>query len=363
MLLTTVAVGGVVLAGGSLLIRRRISKNWITRSTLLLSNKNKRLTKDQGTIIITGGNIGLGFAAAQTLAKLGGKVLLACRDIDAGERAALTIRTVTGNSDVHCALLDLSSLESVRTFASTITLKNERIHALVCNAGVWVPPPDGDGKQQQQTKTQDGYEIHFGVNHLGHFALIQSLIPQLLVQRDNMDARIVIVSSTLCKSGKIDLTKRDFIYNAREKTAEDKTRSFAPPAYCDSKLINLLTCRELAVRLKGTNVTTYAVSPGFCRSQLGRNVKFPFFKKLLAVPMMRLVQRTPEQGALNIVHAVVGDKDTMESGAMYQDGKIWDDGVKLVNTLDDSLQKGLWDISEELLKANPHWVTKPLGRT
>jgi hypothetical protein len=59
------------------------------------------------------------------------------------------------------------------------------------------------------------------------------------------------------------------------------------------------------------------------------------------------------------VHAVLGDKDTMESGAMYQDGKIWDDGVKLVKTLDASLQKGLWDISEELLKANPHWVTKP----
>lgn len=351
MLLTTVAVGGVVLAGVSILIRRRISKNWITRSALSI----KRLTKEQGTIIITGGNIGLGYAAAQTLAELGGKIILACRDFDAGERAASTIRKATGNADVQCALLDLSSLESVRTFASALTLKNERIFALVCNAGVWIP---SDGKQQQ-TKTHDGYEMHFGVNHLGHFALIQSLVPQM-VQSDSMDARIVIVSSSLCKSGKIDLAKRDFIYNAREKTVDEK-QSFAPTAYCDSKLINLLTCRELAQRVKGTNVTTYAVSPGFCRSQLGRNVKIPFFQKMLAVPIMRLVQRTPEQGALNIVHAVVGDKDAMESGAMYQDGKIW--GVALVKTMDDSLQKGVWDISEELLKANPHWVTKPVGRT
>jgi NAD(P)-dependent dehydrogenase (short-subunit alcohol dehydrogenase family) len=352
-MLLSVAVGGVVIAGGSILLRRRISKNWITRSNLF----NKRLSKESGTIIITGGNIGLGYAAAQILAEFGGKILLACRDIDAGERAALAIRSATGNADVRCALLDLSSLESVRTFASALTLKNERIFALVCNAGVWIP---SDGKQQQ-TKTQDGYEIHFGVNHLGHFALIQSLVPQL-VQSNSMDhTRIVIVSSSLCKSGKIDLTKRDFIYNARKTVEESK--SFAPPAYCDSKLINLLTCRELAVRLKGTNVTTYAVSPGFCRSQLGRNVKFPFFKKMLAVPMMRLVQRTPEQGALNIVHAVMGDKDAMESGAMYQDGKIWDDGVTLVKTLDASLQKGVWDISEELLKANPHWVTKPVGKS
>jgi NAD(P)-dependent dehydrogenase (short-subunit alcohol dehydrogenase family) len=352
-MLLSVAVGGVVIAGGSILIRRRISKNWMTRSTL----SNRRLTKEQGTIIITGGNIGLGYAAAQTLAEFGGKILLACRDVDAGERAAFAIRKATGNADVHCAMLDLSSLESVRTFASALTLKRERIFALVCNAGVWVPP-DGDVKQQQ-TKTQDGYEIHFGVNHLGHFALIKSLVPRM-VQSDIMDARIVIVSSSLCKAGKVDITKRDFIYNAREKTLEEKKkRSFAPTAYCDSKLINLLTCRELAVRLRGTNLTTYAVSPGFCRSQLGRNVKLPFFTKVVAVPMMRLVQRSPEQGALNIVHAVLGDKDTMESGAMYQDGKIWDDGVKLVKTLDASLQKGLWDISEELLKANPHWVTKP----
>lgn len=351
-MLSTVAVGGAVFAGGGLLLRQRISRNWITRSSL----PDRRLTKDQGMIIITGGNAGLGFAAAKYLAEIGGKVLLACRDVDAGERAASTIRKATGNDDVGCAKLDLSSLESVRSFAAEILMKNERIHTLVCNAGVWVPVGEGN----QQAKTQDGYEIHFGVNHLGHFALIQSLVPYMA--KSGIDGRIVIVSSALCKAGRIDLKKRDFIYEGREKTLEEKKgRSFAPAAYCDSKLINMLTCRELAVRLKGTNVSTYAVSPGFCRSQLGRNVKWPLFKKVLAIPIMRLIQRSPEQGALNIVHSVLGDKEVMSSGAMYQDGKIWDDGVILVRTLDDDLQNDLWDISEELLKANPHWITESFG--
>ena len=110
---------------------------------------------------------------------------------------------------VHCLTCHRWNRYGHLRLHSALTLKNERIFALVCNAGVWIP---SDGKQQQ-TKTQDGYEIHFGVNHLGHFALIQSLVPQL-VQRNSMDhTRIVIVSSSLCKSGKIDLTKpkRDFI--------------------------------------------------------------------------------------------------------------------------------------------------------
>ena len=161
--------------------------------------------------------------------------------------------------------------------------------------------------------TADGFEIHFGVNHLGHFALIQSLLPQM--EQSEMDSRIIIVSSSLCKSGKINMQKRDFVYDGRV-LAEGEKKSFAPLGYCDSKLMNMLTCRELATRLP-SHITTYAVSPGFCKSSLGRNVQVPIYQKIVMVPMMRLFQRSSVQGALNILFPVMEEKAKLESGGEY----------------------------------------------
>ena len=270
-------IGGVaaLLTGGGYLLRRRISRNWISKSAICA----QQFTKDQ-TTIVTGGNTGLGYEAAKDFANCGGKIILACRDGDAGERAAVKIRQSTGNEDVDCMILDLASLDSVRKFATEIKTRNEKIYALICNAGVWQP--------ESGHKTKDGFEIHFGVNHLGHFALIQSLIPQM--KESGMDSRIIIVSSSLAKSGKMDMQKRDFIYDGRALAADDK-RGFAPLGYCDSKLMNMLTARELAVRLQRSNITTYAVCPGFCSSQLGRNVNMPIYQKVLMLPLMRLMQR------------------------------------------------------------------------
>lgn len=352
MLSTVGGVSAALLATAGVFLRRRISRDWISRSSITYSQQHKDghhhhtslFTKEQ-TIIITGGNTGLGYEAAKDLAaNCGGKLILACRDDEAGKRAALQIRESSGNDDVDCMRLDLASLDSVRKFSVELKERNEKVCALICNAGVWMPDDDGADRK----KTEDGYEIHFGVNHLGHFALIQSLIP-LMEQSGTEDGRIVIVSSSLCKSGKIDLQKRDFVHDGRVLEADAK-KSFAPLGYCDSKLMNMLTCRELAAKLQGSNVSTYAISPGFCKSQLGRNVQVPTYKKMLMVPLMRLFQRSSEQGAQNIIFAVTEDKTKLESGAMYQDGKVWEDGVKLVETLGDDLQKGLWELSEELIK-------------
>jgi len=333
------AVGSIslVLATGGLLLRRRISRNWITQASI----SAPQFTKDQ-TIIITGGNTGLGYEAAKYLANCGGKIILACRNGDAGKRAALELRETTGNKDVEFLKLDLGDLSSVRSFATNFKKRNEKIHALICNAGVWMP----DDAHGQNTKTKDGFEIHFGVNHLGNFALIQSLIPQM--EQSGIDSRIVIVSSSLCKSGKIDLQKRDFIYDGRVPEPNER-KSFAPTGYCDSKLLNMLTCRELAVKLGESNITTYAVSPGLCSSRLGRNVKMPAYKKMLAAPVMRLFQRSSRQGALNLVFAVTEDNAKLESGGMYQDGVIWKDGVDLIDALGGDLQKRVWELSEELV--------------
>jgi len=331
---TAIAIGSILTAGG-LFLRRRISKNWIIRSAI--TPLRQQFNSDK-TIIITGGNTGLGYEAAKDLSSYGAKIILACRNIDAGKSAAATIRELTSNNNVDCMQLDLASLKSVRTFATELKTRNDKIYALICNAGVWMPTHD---------TTEDGFEIQFGVNHLGHFELIQELIPQM--KESGMDSRIIIVSSSLCKSGKIDLEQRDFIRKQRAPEPDAK-QSFAPTGYCDSKLMNMLTCRELATKLEGTNITTYAVSPGFCASQLGRNVQMPIYKKLLMRPLMKLFQRSAEQGSLNIVFTTVEDKSKLESGSMYQDGKIWNDGVKLVETLGGDLQKELWQLSEELIK-------------
>mmetsp|Transcript_8240 Transcript_8240/g.15404 ORF Transcript_8240/g.15404 Transcript_8240/m.15404 type:complete len:362 (-) Transcript_8240:92-1177(-) len=356
-MVVSTTVGGIaaLLASGGYLLRRKISRNWITRSSIMMiaaQNQNQQqLAKDQ-TIIITGGNTGVGYETAKDLATIHstGKIILACRNDDAGKRAALQIRQHSGNENVGCMKLDLSSLESVREFAKELKAREDdtKVCALICNAGVWMPPEE-EGVVQKK-KTREGFEVHFGVNHLGHFALIRSLLP-LMEQSGMEDGRIVIVGSTLCKSGKIDLQKRDFVYDGRIPGADGK-RSFAPMGYCDSKLMNMLTSRELAARLQESqsNVTTYCVSPGFCQSQLGRNTQLPFYKRILMRPLMRFFQRSSNQGAQNIIFTVTEDKSKLVSGAMYQDGVIWEDGVKLMDTLGDDLQKGLWDLSEELIK-------------
>ena len=113
--------------------------------------------------------------AAKILSSFGAKIILACRNTDSGENAAVKIREHTSNkSIVECRKLDLASLQSVQSFAQEIKERDEKIYALICNAGVWIP--DDDCNNENKT-TKDGYEAHFGINHLGHFALIQSHTP------------------------------------------------------------------------------------------------------------------------------------------------------------------------------------------
>lgn len=303
----------------------------------------------------------MGFETAKDLAgRIGnGKIILACRNYENGESAASMIRESSGNLNVECMRLDLASSDSIRQFASDLTKRNEDseeqldISALICNAGVWVP-------MEQKRKTEEGYEIHFGVNHLGHFSLVQSLLP-IMKKSKLEDRRIVFVSSSLLKSGKLDMQKRDFIHDGRSdedvvetnETKKKKRKSFAPTGYCDSKLMNALTCRQLALELQNQNqqeqqtsntITTYAVCPGFCKSHLGRSVATPLFVR----GIMRLFQRTSAQGAQNIVLVTMEDREKLVSGALYQDGKIEDGTTSVLEGVGMDAQKELWDLSKEL---------------
>ena len=341
---TTTTVTGFILGASALLLRRRISRSWID----VRSNQYEQLSSGAKTIVITGGNTGLGYEAAKDFARRNqnGNVVIACRDTSKGHEAVSSISKSTGNENVSCLELDLASLESVKKFITEVQTKHPSINALICNAGVWVP-------MEYKMKTKEGYEIHFGVNHLSHHLIAKSLVPQL---EKSMDGRIVFISSALMKAGKIELKNNDssissVIYEGRVELDENgKTKkSRVPTGYSDSKLMNALTCKYMASILPPT-VTTYAACPGFCRSSLGRHVRIPSPMKLIVVPIMRMIQRTQTQGAQNIVFVTGEDKENLKSGFMYRDGEIMKEHMDHVeNVGGDVTAKELWEFSEELL--------------
>ncbi len=293
--------------------------------------------------------MGLGYEAAKDFSRRNGNVIIACRNVTKGEEAAKSIAKSTGNDNVECLELDLASLASVKEFITKIQSdpKYSSIDALVCNAGVWIPDT-GDG----MPKTKDGYEMHFGVNHLSHFLLATSLEKQLA---NSGDGRIVFVASSLMRSGKLDMAAQDFVHEGRKKVEVDepgqkkKKSSFGPPpAYCDTKLMNALTCKHLSTILPPT-VTTYSVCPGFCRSSLGRSVSVSFMQKILVTPVMLLIQRSAAQGAQNIVHATIEDKGKLQSGAMYKDGEVSSELNEYMSTFGDDCKK-LFELSERLVQ-------------
>ena len=197
-------------------------------------------------------------------------------------------------------------------------------------------------------KTADGYEIHFGVNHLGHFLLVQLLTDCL--HRAN-DSRVIVVSSGLMSSGVLDIDNID-IFNGRKPDPKDRSRrSFAPTGYCDSKLMNGLFVKELANRDK--KITTVAVCPGWCKTDLARHVDIPFYKKLLMLPFMFMFMRSCNQGANNIIFVAIQNIEKLQNGCFYRDGKVQTrENNKLESLKEEGMSKKLWTFSEQLSLSN-----------
>jgi NAD(P)-dependent dehydrogenase (short-subunit alcohol dehydrogenase family) len=329
---STTATITAIFGASAFVLRRRISRSWIDL-------RHKQYDLNGKTIIITGGNIGLGYEVAKDLAKRNGNIILACRDTMKGQKAATSISKATGNSNVSYLEVDLASLASVKNFVTEVQSKHDKIDVLICNAGVWVP-------MEQKMKTSDGYEIHFGVNHLSHLLIAKELVPQL---EKSSDGRIVFVSSSLMKNGKIDMSSA--LYDGRVDKDQNglPKKSFMPTGYCDSKLMNALTCKHMASILPPT-VSTYSVCPGFCRSSLGRNVVMPLHKKLMVGPIMWMVQRTAVQGAQNICFTALESKEKLKSGNIYRDGEVMKDHMDHMDNVGGNTEaKKLWELSEELL--------------
>ncbi|KAG1678818.1 Retinol dehydrogenase 11 [Nymphon striatum] len=207
------------------------------------SIKDVRL--DGKVVIITGANTGIGKETAKDLAIRGAKVILACRDL---EKAKKSVDDLTKDSNLNAEnfaihKLDLASLNSVRQFATEILKEYENIHILINNAGIMMCP---------EWKTEDGFEMQFGVNHLGHVLLTNLLLERI---KKSAPSRIVIVSSLAHKYGKINFDDLNM----------EKGYS-AGKAYSQSKLANILFAKELASRLEGLLMISRRW--GICRCQV-----------------------------------------------------------------------------------------------
>jgi NAD(P)-dependent dehydrogenase (short-subunit alcohol dehydrogenase family) len=242
------------------------------------------------TFLITGGNTGIGLSTATALARDGGRVFIACRSAAAGETAVARIKAASGSADVRLLMLDLASLSSVRACAAEFLALDEPLHVLVNNAGVG----------GQRGLSADGFELHFAVNHLGHFALTQLLLDRLAASGPG--TRVVNVSSEAHYSARgIDFA-----------AVRRRTQTFAGAReYAVSKLCNVLFTQELARRLDRTAVTSYALHPGVVASDIWRRIP------RLARPFITRRMLTTEQGAVTSVYCATSPAVAGDSGLYY----------------------------------------------
>ncbi|XP_067422014.1 dehydrogenase/reductase SDR family member 13 [Emydura macquarii macquarii] len=273
------------------------------------------------TIVITGGNTGIGKMTALDLARRRARVILACRSRAKGEAAVYDIRRESGNNEVLFMSLDLASLDSVRAFAETFLKSEPRLDILINNAGV------GAGGRRK-----DGFNLVFQVNHVGHFLLTHLLLDRLKL---SAPSRVVIVASSAHQAGKID-------FENLHKPVEGMLQNFQ--AYCNSKLANILHARELANRLEGTNVTCYAVHPGFVNSELFRYI--PSWLRPLFVPISWLFFRDPTDGAQTSIYCATQEGIEMFSGRYFVDCRVRDPWPQ---AHDDAVAQKLWEVSERMV--------------
>ena len=280
--------------------------------------------------IVTGANAGVGFEIARVLAARGARVLLGCREQARAQDAIARIERITPNADLAWLPLDLGDLDSVRT-AADIAAKGPRIDALINNAGVMNPP---------LMRTKQGFELQFGVNHLGVFALTNLLLPKLA---ETPGSRVVVTSSIAHLKAKIDW---DDLNADKSYVKTDR--------YGASKLANALFFYELDRRLRAAKspVTAIGVHPGVAATSLGRHMGLI----QLVGPIVGLLLNSADKGAWPALLAATGK---VKPGGYY--GPTGFGGIRGVageaerapHAEDPALAKRLWEVSVAMTGVDP----------
>lgn len=277
--------------------------------------------------VITGANAGLGAAAVAMLAEKQATVVLAIRNREKGEKVVAEILNKNKTAQLDILELDLASLNSIAQFSQTFSQKYDRLDVLINNAGVMACP---------FAKTEDGFEMQMGVNHLGHFALTAHLLPLL---RQTPNSRLVNTASLAHKAGKINFADLNW----------EKRKYIPSRAYCDSKLANLYFTYELVRKLQSmpNAPKICAAHPGWTKTELMRYSGIADFGT-------RLLAQSAEMGALPIVRAAVDP--TAQTGDYFGPAKLFEvfgHPVRVSSTKraqdQDAAQK-LWALSEKMTK-------------
>jgi NAD(P)-dependent dehydrogenase (short-subunit alcohol dehydrogenase family) len=268
---------------------------------------------DARTVLVTGANTGIGRATVRELAARGANVFLACRSEAKTRLAIAEITAQTSNAQLEFLPLDLGDLSSVQACARAFLSTGAPLHVLINNAGL----------AGQRGITASGFELAFGTNYLGPFLLTASLLDRL---RDSGSARIVNVASGAHHGA----TGIDF------DAVREPTKSFTGmPEYAVSKLANVLHAQELARRLDGVPVTTYALHPGVIASDIWRRVPWP------ARTLMKLRMRSASEGARTSLYCATSPQVANESGQYYDNARR----SQPSETATPELAAELWDRS------------------
>jgi NAD(P)-dependent dehydrogenase (short-subunit alcohol dehydrogenase family) len=286
--------------------------------------------------VVTGASTGVGLEVAKIFAAKGAQVVLACRDAERARRAVTAVTARTPRARTDTIALDLASLASVRAAAADLRSRHPRVDVLINNAGVmWAP----------KSATTDGFETHFGTNHLGHFAFTGLVLDLLLPVADS---RVVVLSSPAHRTGSLDFD--DLGYDRRYRPIA---------AYGRSKLANLLFAQMLQARLAsaGARTTAVAAHPGGARTELNRHM--PLLFRGPSWGLARPITHAAEIGALSIARAAA---DPQVPGGAYVGPDGWHEftGYPVLlqpseRALDTDLQRRLWRESERLTGVTYHF--------
>ena len=277
--------------------------------------------------IVTGANSGIGYETAKALAAKGATVIVASRNEQRGSKAVEDLRRELAGAAVEFMLLDLASQASVPTFAEAFKARFDRLDLLINNAGVMMPPT--------RQETEDGFEIQFGTNHLGHFTLTLMLLDRLTA---TAGSRVVNVSSSAQNVGKLDLDDLQWTKRPFQRMA----------SYGGSKIANMLFTLELQRRFREADVSTIATSahPGWTATNLQQTS--PLFRLLNPLFGMK-----PWQGALPTLYAAVAAEAA--PGGYYGPHRLGNTrGYPVPNapakeSRDAQLGARLWTLSEGLV--------------